>query len=665
MKFSSLKYKSLLVGATASLLMATSCKDFLDVDVYDQYSPTSLKSKSACEALSNPLYGGYKWFQYESKFSWCVNEGISGILFNVNDQEGALFCLSIGDDNTILKEGYTSLYSGVIAHCNSMVGTINTMLSENNIPEGMTRADLEGVLAEGRLFRGYAHFLATEYFGEVPVVWNTETDMSNNIVLPCMSRETVYEAVRQDLQYAYEHLPERPTETWRASKYSAGALLAKLYLTMASCKEATPGLTFPYVCPNSAELLGNAKTLLDEIIDSKVYALEKHSKIFAAENRLAPTDETILALYWRMGSYGEGSAYQAQMAPSSDWSPGSGWGSGKGITYTLYNSFADNDARKKELCFFVGKGAGNGYTTVDGTQAWYGSDYTAKHKADASVIGQSGKDFLAQGQHLLNNIKKYVWGVDGTSTHSSGMSINRRQDIIRLSDIYMMRAEVLAMQASDDVNAPLPQSSLDDINAVLAAHDAPTLSLADSVRYFQDLSGKHPVHETFSFTVTVSDGAGGSKSETVSVSPDNCSMFHGEVRNDFLQQRRKEFAMEGSGWLDLKRFYYRNPKAAESYLWQIDRGCSFTNSPEIPEGDARFQNETGYARLALVNKCNAKLKADHPAENYTVGDSEVEVFTQTFIDKNRWYLPIPSSAKAYLSGVQNRVDDVKNGSYPY
>lgn len=65
--------------------------------------------------MTRALYGGRLWTQYESKFSWCVNEGVPGVLYNVHQEEGALFLLSIGEDNPILKEGYTSLYSGVIS----------------------------------------------------------------------------------------------------------------------------------------------------------------------------------------------------------------------------------------------------------------------------------------------------------------------------------------------------------------------------------------------------------------------------------------------------------------------------------------------------------------------------------------------------------------------
>ena len=160
------------------------------------------------------------------------------------------------------------------------------------------------------------------------------------------------------------------------------------------------------------------------------------------------------------------------------------------------------------------------------------------------------------------------------------------------------------IQPLDLVTPCTDASVLADINKVLSAHGAPEIT---ELAYFQDFEAKHPATEVFPFTVTVDDGNGGSASKTYNITP-GVSMYHGEIRSDLVQQRRKEFAMEGHGWLDLKRFYYRNPDLAAKFMYQMDRSCCFTNSPEIPEGDARFEREDGYKRLALVNACNLELQ---------------------------------------------------------
>ena len=85
MKLTNLKHKAVIFTAGVATLFATSCKDFLEGDVLDGYS-TELKTLAQFESLIGSLYGGYVWHQYESKFSWCVNEGIPGVLYNVYDK---------------------------------------------------------------------------------------------------------------------------------------------------------------------------------------------------------------------------------------------------------------------------------------------------------------------------------------------------------------------------------------------------------------------------------------------------------------------------------------------------------------------------------------------------------------------------------------------------
>lgn len=647
MKLHNIKYKSLLWGLGALAFCTTSCKDFLDADVLDQYSTASVGTYQDCMTLTKPLYGGYLWTEYESKFAWCVNEGLPGVLFNVHQEEGALFLLSIGADNPILLEGYRSLYSGVIAVSNQVIDKISGMETSASLTESQKLQ----AMAEARLFRGYAHFLATEYFGEAPLVMHSSKNISENIALPRVSRKTLYTAIENDLKFAEQYLPETPSENWRASKYSAKALLAKLYLTMGSCVADLPGATYPFKvsAAESQAYMNKVVELTSEVIDKMgSAALTSHADIFSAEGRNAPCSETVFALYWRLGSYGEGSAYQAQMAPESIWSPGSGWGSGKGISYTLFNSFEKTDPRLYELCFV----ADHEYTTVNGVRVYYGPNYSAYDPKVDHV--KTGSDFLNTGQCLLNNVKKYIWGVDGTMTNPTvGMATDRRQDVIRLSDVFMMRAEAKMALENMSVTAKC-SSGLDDINAVLKAHGASPVS---SIAFFDDMEQQAT---DYKFNVKIDDGA----PRAFTVHGDR-PMYHNLVRADLMQQRRKEFAMEGHAWLDLKRFFYRDPVMAEKFMYQMDRGIQFAQNPEVQD-ESMFQIEDGYLRRDLVYGLNVELKKANPEGDYNTGEKEPTVFVSSFIERNYWYLPIPASAKAYLtSDVLDVPGQVLDQTYPY
>ncbi len=638
MNFNNIKYKSLLWGLGALAFCTTSCKDFLDVDVYDQYSTESVKSYKDCQTLTKPLYGGRLWTEYEAKFAWCVNEGVPGILFNVFQEEGALFKLSFGEDNSILKEGYTSLYSGVISTTNQIIDKVSSLETSSSL----TEAQKNEILAEARLFRGYAHFLATEYFGETPLIMNSSSDISNNVAVPCVSRKTLYTAIEQDLKFAEENLPANPSDNWRASSYSAKALLAKLYLTMGSCVSDLPGCQYPFKvsASESSEYMKKVVDLTTQVIEKSGKSLTTHQDIFSAEGRTAPCSETIFALYWYMGDFGEGSQYESQIACEDIWSPNSGWGSGKGISYTLYNSFDKSDPRLYELCLV----SDHEYVTAEGVKVYYGPK-TAQYDPKVDHI-KTGTDFLSGGQCLMNNVKKYIWGVDGTATQEKGMSIDRRADIIRLSDVYMMRAEANMALENMDVTAKL-SSGLEDINKVLSAHGAPTLT--DAIPYFEDMD--LPDYKGVR-NIPVEGGT-----EKVEVALD-VPLYHNNIRADFVQQRRKEFAMEGHGWLDLKRFFYRDVENAKKFMVQMDRAAQFSKNPEI-EDESMFEQEQGYDRKTIVYYVNTKLGRD-------AGEDEVHIFNETFTSKNLWFLPIPTSAKAYLnSSVQDLSSQVLDNTYPY
>ena len=653
MKLNNFKHKAVVLTAGVATLFATSCKDFLEEELYAENSTSGLGKYEQFQSLTAPLYGGKLWAPYEQKFSWCVNEGLSGVLYNVYDQEGALFKLSIGDDNTILKEGYTGLYSGVIATANQIIDKVTRILDGlDPLPEVSTpisTEQLEEVRGEALLFRAFAHFLATEYFGNVPLILDTQKDIAEDAKIPLASRATLYKSIEKDLLQAIAALPDKPTDARRASKMSAKAVLAKLYLTMASCQSSVPGA--PYLEADVAGKYQKVKELCTEIIGSGKYSLAGHDVMFAYDEQTKPSSETVFAIYCVNGEYGEGSSYQSQMGRNEAWSPGSGWGEGKGISYNLYKSFDNSDPRKKELCLYVDAGEYECRSDDKYPIAIYGKDFHGK-----TADGCFGVDFFSSGAMVFNNIKKFVWGVSNLDFHPGvGMSIQRRIDLIRLSDVYMMRAEAAMAMENLDVCAPT-SAGLDDINAVLKAHGATELTAA--IPFIEDLSSKKLSVE--SFTIVLDD----STTANVDV-PLTETMYHNVSRYDFMQERRKEFAMEGQAWLDLKRLYYRNPLMAETFLVQMDRGVKMVAIPKASPD--LLEVEAGYARKDVINALN-NILADMYPEKWEKTDSPNEdpILLDNFKANNYWFLPIPASAKSgIIDEVKDFVAEVERGTYPY
>jgi hypothetical protein len=519
------------------------------------------------------------------------------------------------------------------------------------LPEGSTvsTAQLEEVRGEALLFRAFAHFLATEYFGNVPLILDTQKDIAEVAKIPLSTRATLYKSIEKDLLQAIETLPVTPTDSRKASKMSAKAVLAKLYLTMASCQKDLP--TAPY---KEADVLGKyqkVKELCTEIIGSGKYSLAGHDVMFAYDGQTKPSSETVFAIYCVNGEYGEGSTYQSQMGRNEAWSPGSGWGEGKGISYNLYKSFDNSDLRKKELCIYVDAGPYECQSDPNYKIAIYGKDFHGK-----TADGCFGVDFFSSGAMVFNNIKKFVWGVDNRGFHPGvGMSIQRRIDFIRLSDVFMMRAEALMAMENLDVCAPT-SAGLTDVNAVLKAHGATELTAA--IPFIEDLSSKKLSVE--SFTIVLDD----STTANVDV-PLTETMYHNVSRYDFMQERRKEFAIEGQAWLDLKRLYYRNPQMAEKFLVQMDRGVKMVAIPKASPD--LLEVEAGYARKDVINALNNTL-ADMYPEKWEKTDSPNEdpILLDNFMANNYWFLPIPASAKSgIINEVKDFVAEVERGTYPY
>ena len=153
--------------------------------------------------------------------------GLSGDDFNIHSNlpEYSQFY-----DNTLLP-GNTTV-SGLWNSC------YKSIYSCNSVIQGLENAsflDLSGksrLLAEAKFLRAFSHFYLTTLYGDVPIVTTTSVDVTKS--LPRDRQEDVFLQIERDLIEARDILPESfdayGGERIRATKYSASALLARLYL---------------------------------------------------------------------------------------------------------------------------------------------------------------------------------------------------------------------------------------------------------------------------------------------------------------------------------------------------------------------------------------------------------------------------------------------------
>lgn len=635
MKVNNFKYKAFALGlGAAALLSTTSCSDFLDGDIPDQVSAANMTSLEHYRAMLNSLYGGKKVVEYDAKFNWVFNEGAAGNLYNVYQDEGTAFKLQIKESNSILAEGYRAIYAGVIATANRIIH-----MDMSNADFGQEYKDV--IIAEAKLMRAYAHFMATEYWGAVPLI--LDTDKSASLSKPLVTRATVYAAVEKDLKEAEALLPdEAPDGSLQPTTWAAKGLLAKLYLTMAACK-SNPSLNKGnannnFQCSDlnytSDELYQNVINLTTEIIESGKFSFATHAEMFGTQ-QYKNSPETILAWHHKGGGWGEGSQYQCQMAREADWSPGAGWGGGKGIAYTLFNDFDGADARLRELSMYPGQV----YYTADGTKKEYNTD-------------------LYNGIGVMNNVKKFVWGATGVNHF---MSHTARFDILRLSEVYMMRQEAKMLKGGDYATVC---SDMSDLNAVLTAHNAKTKS---AMAFYTRLEGKKENLTNIKVgDVTYSSRNGQADFQpSKAINSEGIEMYHTQHRADFIQELRKEFAMEGHGWFDLKRLYYMTQDGAAHFIKEQDRSCYLVQAPNVETPNSAAD----YARQALVNDISyQRFAAGEDGFKEPSGQEEF-IDCDGFHANDSWFLPFPGDVDVRtgleLGAAQNMVQAVKDGTYQY
>lgn len=116
----------------------------------------------------------------------------------------------------------------------TLIPRANTIISRAEAPELSWDSDEQKnqVLAQARFFRAYAYYTLVNLYGDVPLI-------SEEIITPRFDfvrapKEEVLNQIREDLEFASEHLPQNPdqVEEGRLVQAAADMLLSTLYLQL-------------------------------------------------------------------------------------------------------------------------------------------------------------------------------------------------------------------------------------------------------------------------------------------------------------------------------------------------------------------------------------------------------------------------------------------------
>ncbi|MCK8491092.1 RagB/SusD family nutrient uptake outer membrane protein [Spirosoma sp. RP8] len=212
-----------------SLLLLTSCKEVLEPTPYD----IRIDDLALTRAADVPLVRIGLYSAFRSMTSSIV---IAGDFTADNIKHNGTFASyqefgtkQITSTNTDVSDYWGRIYRTVYV--------ANFILERLPAVTGVTEANRKQLTAEARFLRGFANFMGTYTYGDIPLP--TTTDQSTNRNIGRTARATVLASVLADYQAALADLPDdSSTGAAYLSKRVVQAALARFYLYQKNWAEA-------------------------------------------------------------------------------------------------------------------------------------------------------------------------------------------------------------------------------------------------------------------------------------------------------------------------------------------------------------------------------------------------------------------------------------------
>ena len=275
------------------ILSVFSCDKYLKEQRYTDVGYDYFNTKVGMEAAVTGVYQAMRWYTG----GWNQNNNQTGAFGSTaaGNME-AYYCLTeYGTDMTWegTDGGLKDALNKYLTSLNPQEPTINAFWNNNykgitrantvlmylpNVTD-MTQAQKDQRAAEVKFMRAYYYFDLVQNFGALPLITQGNTTQ----VITDFKRAPVadvYKQIISDLVSAYSVLPDigQQAERGRATKWAAGHLLAKVYLTRDSYDVATRG--------GKASDLDSAAYYAEAVINSGKYALESNfAMVFDQDNQ--------------------------------------------------------------------------------------------------------------------------------------------------------------------------------------------------------------------------------------------------------------------------------------------------------------------------------------------------------------------------------------------
>ncbi|MGE0090702.1 MAG: RagB/SusD family nutrient uptake outer membrane protein [Bacteroidales bacterium] len=404
-----------IIGSIIILLIAVSCKDWVEFDPHDEYAITDedyLKSESDYQTMAVSCYTPLQWLNQmvvigdiASDNSVTGGENASDIvaLQQMDDY-------TITTNNSAIADLWKSAYEGV-----NRTNYLLRYWDKNLAGETISFTGKDALKGEIYFLRAYYYFSLVRMFGDVVLFTDRKIGVEDFGKLKISPKADVYAQIESDLLAAIDVLPPTNVEKGRITQYAAQALLGKAYLYENKFDEAAK--------------------ILDYVVKGPFLLVPDFYSMFltTGENGTESVFEiqySNSSPYYNWGGYSRGQGnYAVQqngvrgITGSDDMPYAAGWSSNL-PTQELASAYAAGDQRKD--------------ATILDIEAYKAAhpDYNVKYQV--APYKNTG---------LYNNKYQPMKG------HTSGqveLNYDNNQRIIRYADVLLMAAEAINRSTTPD-----------------------------------------------------------------------------------------------------------------------------------------------------------------------------------------------------------------------
>lgn len=412
----------------ASLLLATSCSDFLTEDPKGKLTPDSFYStKDEVDMAVYALYAKVQAYQSNSNpmILMCQGDDVTSTTGSNKAAYLSADAFEVPTDQKGLEWSWKRMYH-IIYVANDIVDkAVNAQISQE---------ELNQALGQAYYWRAYAYYTLVRLFGPLPMNLH---NLPDNNSTPLSSVEEVYQQIVADLTAAENcHLPAKYSgipqsidgQNLYVSVQTVKATLAAVYMSMAG---------YPM---NQANYYGEAAKKAKEVIDGVENGTYPHGllddwkEIYSYGNN--HHRETLLGIDYNAttGGWGDG---DSQLSSCHQLGSLGGWGD-----FLPERKYWKDypDGPRKDAVFAKQLRTSNG-VLVDWWATQDGKAYDGKN----AVVSDYRPMFVA----FTVNEGPAAAPYDYTAPFWGGMCINKRHQLIRYSEVLLWYAESAARSGGD------------------------------------------------------------------------------------------------------------------------------------------------------------------------------------------------------------------------